>query len=571
MGPLYKLLRWNQSPPTGYTMLAMTTRTLTCLCLLAALAAPAPAQMDQERKYFYEDIFEPFFTKDEKAGEYRATRPGASGEVFPLKKKTGTFRAFVIGGSIAQKYMSGPDSLEQALTEGLPDMRIETLNCGMGGYDSFREAMVLEEVLQYSPDLIVLMSGHNEMVGSPPVPLWILHAQDRLSKVAAYRALVERLRPGPQKFGRTRENRGRDRAFRENLEQMVKHASVAGAPILLVVPPLNYRDAPGGVPLESSGFLEGWMLHLTRDYQGAIRRWTVLRGEGEKSNGPAAQATALFFMGRAHEAMGQPDAASASYREALRVAHPFSGDRCDPVCQDMIRHVAQAGGALLADLDSAFRRAAGPRVPGFEMFEDSVHWHNSRNRLVSWEIVNAVRSSSSFKPLPWSEGGLAGLKRAASTPDRADADEALMTLRYALSEMGIADDRLSRRAVVYLDAVFQRQPKWFDDIPAMLRRATMENSAKGLAWGMPSLNTSIHLLRWHAGEMWLERGDYSRAAAELEEASRQIHGDRGLRGDLALALALSGQVSRAREMATDQNSSILPEQRQIVLKIVDRE
>ena len=35
------------------------------------------------------------------------------------------------------------------------------ISCGMGGYDSYRDAMVQREILDYQPDAIVVMSGSN--------------------------------------------------------------------------------------------------------------------------------------------------------------------------------------------------------------------------------------------------------------------------------------------------------------------------------------------------------------------------------------------------------------------------
>lgn len=544
---------------------------LTAICLLGCLAPPAPAQMYQDRKYFYEDIFEPFFTKDEKAGEYRATRPGAWDSRFATQKKPGTFRVFVLGGSIAQRYMSGQDNLGETLRKVLPKMRLEALNCGMAGYDSYREAMVLEEVLQYEPDLIVLMSGHNETAGSPPVPLWILHAQDRLGRLSAYQALIRRLNPDSHNFTSPEENLKRAASFRENLSGMAEHASKAGVPLLLAVPPLNYRDAPTRVPNETPAFFAGWLSWVRRDLAGAAR---VLKGAHEaavEAHDDSASAISLFYLARAQEGLGQAEEAAKSYQEALRADHPFGG-RCGPVCGETIRQVAVEKGALLADLDAAFRRAAAPGVPGLDMFADTVHWHERFNRLVSLELLRAMKESPAFRGLPWKERRLKDIEREwPKSAQRKDSgeDETLTIFRYALMDLGTAPDRLSRRAVVYLGAAYAREPKWFSDLPAAIRRARTESPGRRKVWGMQGLNVPIGLARWHLGETLIERGEFGRAASELEQASRELGENWRERVSLAAALALAGNGPRARKVLDDRITPIPMEQKEALLKVLE--
>lgn len=77
---------------------------LPALLLLAALGAAAraedaavPTEQDACRQ-FYEDIYEPFFVKDEAAGVYRSRRAGGRESEFRLHKSSGTVRVFLIGG-----------------------------------------------------------------------------------------------------------------------------------------------------------------------------------------------------------------------------------------------------------------------------------------------------------------------------------------------------------------------------------------------------------------------------------------------------------------------------------------
>ena len=74
------------------------------LFLASTLALlPAVAFADStSQKYYYEDILSPFFVLDSaRPGWYKSARPGSLESSFPAVKPAGTFRVFVLGGSIA--------------------------------------------------------------------------------------------------------------------------------------------------------------------------------------------------------------------------------------------------------------------------------------------------------------------------------------------------------------------------------------------------------------------------------------------------------------------------------------
>lgn len=88
---------------------------------------------------------------------------------FPVEKKPDTLRVFALGGSTTQGQpyrteTAFPHWLGLRLQAALPDRNIEVVNCGGISYASYRVAAILDEVLRYSPDLIVLYAGHNEFL-----------------------------------------------------------------------------------------------------------------------------------------------------------------------------------------------------------------------------------------------------------------------------------------------------------------------------------------------------------------------------------------------------------------------
>ena len=88
---------------------------------------------------------------------------------FPIKKPLGTKRAFFLGGSTVHGRPYGPETsmstwLEIALQVSEPDADWQIINCGGVSYASYRLLVVLEEILHYEPDLILLYTGHNEFL-----------------------------------------------------------------------------------------------------------------------------------------------------------------------------------------------------------------------------------------------------------------------------------------------------------------------------------------------------------------------------------------------------------------------
>ena len=495
---------------------------LTSLLVAMASFSPGAASAQPSRKYFYEDIFTPFFARDDAAGVYRGQRPGSSliaeQSQFPIRKIPGTFRVFVIGGSIAGRYMSGPDNLGAVLKQVLPTKRIEVISCGMSGYDSYREAMILEEVLDYEPDLIVLLTGHNERVGSPPVPLWILHARDRMNRWASYLDRVERyFKSNGEVFKFTPEEVARrDRAFGSNLRDMVRHAKRRGVAIAIALPPLNYRQAPPYMPLAlyNPTTARGWLLYLGGNARAAAVLW---RKALKAATNEQEIAGLRFLQGLADEDLRDWSSAQREFSTAIDSDRGIS--RCAQGCRNAIQDVTRQNGGILVDLDGAFRRQALPRAPGLDMFDDAVHWWYGYNLLATMEIIKALRGQEPFHSWKWDDVVVESLnRRSLRRHDPRQEDETLATLRYALSEMDHPDPNLNWRAVTQLQAVFERFPQWFDDPAALLRRAKEGSDANVRDFGMVSLQTSLPVFYWYMGEMRVRRKEFARAMDDFDRA-----------------------------------------------------
>lgn len=458
--------------------------------LLCALLVPSAAAQEGSRKYFYEDIFTPFFEKDASGERYTAVRPSAAEGSFAVTKPANGYRVFVLGGSIAYRHMTGSGHLGTALQAAMPGKTVEVLACGMPGYDSFREALVLEEVLEYEPDLVVLMSGHNEAVGSPPVPLWLLKAHDKAAKIRAFLGKVAPL-PPPNRAGKAAVLR-RDADFDSNVRQMVRRAKARGVPLLLMVPPLNRTEAPVNLPapLKNPRFLSAYVGYL-RGEEKAGEFDAALKLADAPS--PEERHYHAFYKARSLE-RAKKDATRA-YDEALGQA---ALDRCAPPCQDRLRRIAAEEGALLADVPALF-----PKSAGLDAFDDAVHWRDAYNPVVSAALVHAI--------LPRSP-------RSEAKPGPPKPEEILKTLHYAGREMALLDGELSLRAVAFLGWARTRAPELFND-EAELASHAWSNPPFGAEAERPGPERWLAVVRWHLGTALLEAREPKRALEVLARAT----------------------------------------------------
>lgn len=119
---------------------------------------------------------------------YRARKGQLAGRVFlypgfrPVRlhkaKPPGVLRVFAFGGSstfglFAGKDRAFPAVLQRRLAEAFPDHSVEVINLGCSGLNSEQVSVLVDAVGDLAPDLLIVYSGHNEMLqGERPTRLW---------------------------------------------------------------------------------------------------------------------------------------------------------------------------------------------------------------------------------------------------------------------------------------------------------------------------------------------------------------------------------------------------------------
>jgi len=434
---------------------------------------------DRER-YFYSDIFTPFFSAAPTADGKRLYKPrrqgSASGQQFVEPKPGGTTRLFVVGGSIANVFLSvrrEPETrLDRVLERAFPGRRFEVIDCGMPGYDSYRESLVLEQVLARRPDAVILLTGNNEAYGEGEVN-WLLRGTFRsLSRWAAFRAargaFIKRFISGRPRMPDSSQT-ARERwlaSFAGNLTGMARAAKSAGIPLVLCTLPVNSQDIPPedewSLPMGDRRFLEAFEALVRGDYPAARDRFRVIVQAAPQ------QPWGRYYLAKSWEALGRFAEARAAYAAALDRDRLT---RCSPSANAVIRRIAAQEGAGLADLEGAFLSAAPHGLLGRAMFVDDVHWHLEYNRLADRAMLASLLSLAQMgwpglgPRSGWDPGSLAAAERFCAA-DRVRIDGELRRqiadkrLLYAVSAVldlpagplpGRGPRRFSERALAFLD------------------------------------------------------------------------------------------------------------------------
>lgn len=319
---------------------------------------------------------QPLFELDETEDRFEIPKPRLKffvEESFPARKPPGTFRIFCLGGSTVQgrpfsKETSFTTFLEIGLGEADPSRDWEVINCGGISYASYRLVPMLEECLNYEPDLFIICTGHNEFLEdrsyghlrdavpfmAAPVnaafKLRSFHLARSLFQPSTISSQTDDSRPelgpnvqarldyrgGLKEYVRDDEWRaGVMRHFDFNVNRLIQTARQRDVPVLLVLPPSNLADTPPFKSLPRNGFT------VSQNKQHTELIETARRIQKTDPYGAAAaleeatklddhQAAVHYFLGRLLERVGETSRARAAYVQArdqdicpLRILSPM--------------------------------------------------------------------------------------------------------------------------------------------------------------------------------------------------------------------------------------------------------
>lgn len=211
-------------------------------------------------------------------------------EYFLKNKPENGYRVFVMGGSTAASWPYPRNVLfsrvlGQRLSDAFPDRYIEVINTGIAAVNTFTLLDFLDEILEQSPDAILIYSGHNEFYGalgagstkSVGQIRWLIKAYLGLSKLKTFqliRRLVDSTKQSlagseaeegekpthstlmGQMVGNNRIALGSEtylnarRNFEENLNEILSKIKDAGVAVMLSELVSNLKDHPPFISMD---------------------------------------------------------------------------------------------------------------------------------------------------------------------------------------------------------------------------------------------------------------------------------------------------------------------------------
>jgi lysophospholipase L1-like esterase len=380
----------------------------------------------------------PLFEPDNTQTDYeisKARLPLFQPDSFLINKPEDEFRIFCIGGSTVQ---GRPFSIETAFSKWMElnlnttdkSRRWKVINCGGVSYASYRLIPIVEEVLNYEPDLIVLYTGHNEFLEDrtyesiKATPAWITRTHERLSQLKTYSFLRSCIVSQPAssndssakntlptevearldfKNGLDQYTRDDDwkqsvaKHFEANLRRMVSSIRKANVPLIVCNPTCDLRNSPP-FKSENSAELTKTQLDRFKELQ------STFAGQGSAQERSLTtdiktltamleiddrHARTHFELATALLANGDPEKAAGHFFRAkeedicpLRAIEPI---------YESIASVSSDLNLNFVDVRSSFEDRSADGITGRETLIDHVHPTIHGHQLIAQMLIDEMR------------------------------------------------------------------------------------------------------------------------------------------------------------------------------------
>jgi tetratricopeptide (TPR) repeat protein len=338
----------------------------------------------------------------------------------PAVKLPGTYRIFVLGESAA---MGDPDSaygfsryLEVMLRERFPSMKFEVVNTGSVAINSHVVLRIAEGLAEQKPDLFIIYSGNNEVVG-PYGPGTMLTSVGMSMPLVRGNIFFRSTRIGQlvTKLGtRKREWHGMEMFldqqvpassplmqqayanYEENLRDTIRVAQSAGARVIVSTVATNLKDC---APFAS--------LHRRNLRPDDLKKWSGQVQQGsdfDAANSPAEalkqyQAAAAiddeyaeleFRIGRAAWRLGDYKSAREHFLRARDL--DTLRFRADSRINQINRSVAAELGVALVDAEKVLSDAAPDGIIGADQIYEHVHMTPEGNYRLAQAMFALIAS-----------------------------------------------------------------------------------------------------------------------------------------------------------------------------------
>lgn len=373
---------------------------------------------------------------------------------FAAKKGDAT-RIFCVGGSTTagRPYDDATSFcgwLRELLPIADPDRNWDVINAGGVSYASYRVALLMEELIEYEPDLFVVYTGHNEFLERRSYPRIIAmpRAIRGVGAVAArtriwtaVSSVVRRLSGAPSEptsnpdilsaevttlldsavgpDSYTRDDELAEKIlqhFRYNVARMIDIATSVGAETVLITPASNLRDSRPFKSEHRDDLGETDRQRIDELVAGAGQAHadgridTALREIGEAAAIDPRHAQLAFLQGRLLAETNHWAEARAAFERArdedvcpLRAPGPVPG---------IVREVAVDREVPLVDFSALANEWAEHGIPGNDLFLDHVHPTIQVHRRLAVAIIEEMARQGLLSLSPgWSDEAVAEVAR----------------------------------------------------------------------------------------------------------------------------------------------------------------
>jgi tetratricopeptide (TPR) repeat protein len=471
-----------------------------------------------------------------------------------------------------------------------PSRQWELINAGGVSYASYRVASLMEELVRYTPDLLIIYTGHNEFLEdrtygqikqrSPILrEVWVLLCRTRV--FAALRRARANMGGAPAGGVAQGSDGGKDRSllpaevdtilehslgpeayhrddklhrdiiahFRFNLNRMIDIANSVDARVILVTPASQLRDCSPFKSEHRADLVEADWTRFQTLYENAEQayqngQWdAALAALDEASRLDDRYADLHYLRGRVLFALGRYDESKVAYTRA----------RDEDVCPlravtalvRVVSDIAQTRSVPLVDADGILQSLSDRGIPGSDVFLDHVHPTIENNRQIALAILDSMKQQDVVHPSEaWNQEAIQAAKR--RVEDGIDPEAhgvALRNLSMVLRWAGRSEeaDRLAQRATDLAP----------DDAMAHAQRGATAEAAGRIEEAIREYKQAIELdpdsLEAHFGlaDVLASQGKYEEAVREYHEALRVNSRQSAVLCNLGTALEALGRIDEA--------------------------
>ncbi len=351
----------------------------------------------------------------------------------PAVKAPGTFRIFVLGESAA---MGDPEPaygfsryIEVMLRERYPNINFEIVNTGSVAINSHVTLPIAEGLAKFQPDLFIIYSGNNEVVGPygpgtaltsagmsmPVIRAGIFYHSTRIGQLLTQLGTQKKEWGGMAMFldkqipADSPLMKYAYANFEENLRDTISVARKAGARVIVSTVATNLKDCAPFASLHRD--------NLTKDQ---LRSWSGLVQQAVEQENSGAYAGALqsyqsaasiddqyaeleFRIARSLELQGDMTGARQHFARARDL--DTLRFRADTKINDINRKVASSmPGVELVDADAIFSKESRDGITGSDLVYEHVHLTPNGSYLLAramfTQIVSKLPSATKPEDVP---------------------------------------------------------------------------------------------------------------------------------------------------------------------------